>query len=222
MTVNEQTLIARWEDITRAEQQERQLLLRETVSFLQHLEQHDHWWCQHGELTQHFSCVLTRYDRPGQHAVQKLWQRMSEQLSSCAACVVAFHTAMASPHSLCMSLSLCSIRHVLQPPGPMFEIQTRQYKIMMPELLCEVFLLDKLAWVLKLIYAQAEVEKAPQDKFPREALAILHRLNAERLQASLAQAMAVTAGSHSSTNQNPGRASTSTQLLMQNLQQHKL
>ena len=113
MATNEQSLVARWDAVATTQQQERQLLLRETASYLQHLDSNDHWWCQHTQLTQRFCCVLTRHDKPGQHAVQKLWQRMSEQLSSCAACVVAFHTAMASLLYLCLFSGLHLTLHVI-------------------------------------------------------------------------------------------------------------
>ena len=100
MEAHEQDLVARWGGIAKAEQQERQLLLRESVSFLQKLDSSDHWWCQHSELTQCFSCVFKRHDQPGQHVLQKLWTHMSQQLSSCAACIVALHTALVNPGPL--------------------------------------------------------------------------------------------------------------------------
>ena len=91
MEPQEQHLVARWnqmQDSPRAiEDADRQLWFSEAAVFLQSTE---HWWCQHATLTGHFAEIFLYHTQP---VVQRLWDTVSQQLSTCASCVVNYHAA---------------------------------------------------------------------------------------------------------------------------------
>ena len=91
MNISEDRLVERWDAMQKSsggvEDAQRQHWFSEAAAFLQ---QTDHWWCQHAALTGHFAEIFV-YDT--QPVVQRLWDSVSQQLSSCALCVVNYHAA---------------------------------------------------------------------------------------------------------------------------------
>ncbi|KAL0017843.1 hypothetical protein WJX77_008034 [Trebouxia sp. C0004] len=93
MADTQAALLARWADLQSkadaVEDSDRQEWFGEAAAFLQTT---DHWWCQHAALTGHFAEVFVYHTQP---VVQRLWSTLSQQLSSCALCVVNYHVAQA-------------------------------------------------------------------------------------------------------------------------------
>lgn len=87
----EQQLVAQWTQMQEfagaVEDADRQLWFSEAAAFLQPSE---HWWCQHAPLTGHFAEIFLYHTQP---VVQRLWDKLSQQLSTCALCVVNYHAA---------------------------------------------------------------------------------------------------------------------------------
>lgn len=90
----EDRLVQQWnhmhDSTCTVEDADRQQWFSKTAAFLQTA---DHWWCQHATLTGHFAEIFVYHT---QHIVQRLWDSVSQQLSTCALCVVNYHAAQAS------------------------------------------------------------------------------------------------------------------------------
>lgn len=78
--------------------QDRQAWFSEAAAYLETV---DHWWCKHDALLQHFAEIFVYHTQP---VVQRLWICMSEQLSSCAMCVINYQSAqvrfLTGPHAV--------------------------------------------------------------------------------------------------------------------------
>ena len=98
MEPREQQLVAQWTQMQDSagavEDADRQLWFSEAAAFLQSSE---HWWCQHTTLTGHFAEIFMYHMQP---VVQRLWDTVSQQLSTCALCVVNYHAAQVLDRSL--------------------------------------------------------------------------------------------------------------------------
>ena len=96
----EQELVVRWAQLhadgNGAGDADRQLWFSEAAAFLQSTE---HWWCQHTSLTEHFAEIFVYHTQP---VVQRLWDIALKQLSTCALCVVNYHSAQVN--KLCVDL----------------------------------------------------------------------------------------------------------------------
>ena len=90
----EEALLSRWDrmhgDSGDVADADRQQWFSEAAAFLQPTQ---HWWCQHTTLVDHFAEIFVYHEEP---IVQRLWSSMSSQLSTCALCVLQYHTAQAS------------------------------------------------------------------------------------------------------------------------------
>ncbi|KAL0045065.1 hypothetical protein WJX82_006977 [Trebouxia sp. C0006] len=93
MADTQATLLTRWAELhakaDTVEDSDRQEWFGQAAAFLQAT---DHWWCQHAALTGHFAEIFVYHTQP---VVQRLWSTLSQQLSSCALCVVNYHVAQA-------------------------------------------------------------------------------------------------------------------------------
>lgn len=112
MQPREQQLVAQWTQMQvsagAVEDADRQLWFSEAAAFLQASE---HWWCQHATLTGHFAEIFLYHTQP---VVQRLWDTVSQQLSTCALCVVNYHAAQVCDIGLEMSqaaLSASCLQH---------------------------------------------------------------------------------------------------------------
>lgn len=116
MEAREQQLVAQWNHMQDSagaiEDADRQLWFSQAAAFLQSSE---HWWCQHATLTGHFAEIFLYHTQP---VVQRLWDTVSQQLSTCALCVVNYHAAQVCRtigHDSCKavpSASLLQPRHI--------------------------------------------------------------------------------------------------------------
>ena len=92
MAVTDDSLLSKWDHMHEADavDSDRQQWFSEAAVFLQSTE---HWWCQHAPLTGRFAEIFVYHSQP---VVQRLWSCMSQQLSTCALCVVHYHSAQVS------------------------------------------------------------------------------------------------------------------------------
>lgn len=94
----EHALLANWDqmqaDSDAVEDFDRQQWFSEAAAYLQST---DHWWCQHATLTGHFAEIFVYHTQP---VVQRLWASISQQLSTCALCVVNYHAAQVGNSTL--------------------------------------------------------------------------------------------------------------------------
>ena len=99
MADTQAALLARWAELQAkadaVEDSDRQEWFGEAAAFLQTT---DHWWCQHAALTGHFAEIYVYHTQP---VVQRLWSTLSQQLSSCALCVVNYHVAQVGSSTAC-------------------------------------------------------------------------------------------------------------------------
>lgn len=100
MSTDEAELLFKWDQQHSSEDstdQERQAWFSEAAAYLQ---ANDHWWCQHEKLLNRFAEIFVYHRQP---VVQRLWSCLSEQLSTCAVCVIHYHAAQ-----VCVSVQICA------------------------------------------------------------------------------------------------------------------